>query len=68
MTTNKQCRQWDDKARRCMSGHIRTSSLCWGAASGATPQCLMDEPPAHLMSESGMPLATHVRETSHDSL
>lgn len=62
MTIDGQCSQWDGKSQRCMSGHIRTSSLCWGVESGATPQCLVDEPPAHLIDESGVPLAVHVTE------
>lgn len=57
MTINKQCSQWDDKARRCMSGHIRTSPTCWGAAnSKVVPQCLMDDPPQPLIRDDGMPL------------
>lgn len=65
MTPNKQCAQWGGEC--CMSGHIRTTSLCWGVATGAKPQCLMDEPPEHLITESGLPLAAHIRETSHDN-
>lgn len=67
MTTNKQCSRWDDKARRCMSGHIRTSSLCWGVVSGPAPQCLLEDPPAQLITESGLPLAAHIREVRHDN-
>lgn len=63
MTTNKRCSQRDNEHRRGMSGHIRTSSLCWGAANGATPQCLTVEPPAPLVTESGLPLASKSAES-----
>lgn len=65
MTTNNQCSQWDGS--RCKSGHIRTSLLCRGVAPGSKPQCLENDPPAHLITESGLPLAAHIREVRHDN-
>lgn len=54
---NKVCDGWDESARKCKHGFIATTPLCWGQVRPTTtPQCLMDDPPAHLTRDDGLPL------------
>lgn len=63
---HKPCSQWDDQARRCRSGHIVTTATCWHG-EGPTPQCMMENPPPHLLQDSGYPLGwPKEKEQSHD--
>lgn len=59
----KPCSDYDNTSGTCKAGHVRTHPICRGVVTGCrscgagdVPMCMMDDQPAHLIKENGMPL------------
>ena len=59
------CADYDSAKNTCKAGHIQLMPLCRGVVERGCkncghvtniPQCLKEDPPAHLIREDGLPL------------
>lgn len=61
----KACSDYDAATNSCKAGHVQLMPLCRGAQDhgckncghiNSIPQCLKEDPPAHLIRDDGLPI------------
>ena len=51
------CSEWDSEAKKCKSGHVGLSGICFGIFNQTTPPpCMQEERPNFLIREDGYPI------------
>lgn len=71
------CSDYEASTRTCKAGHVQIMPLCSGSIDrgcgkcghiALLPQCLKEDPPAHLIRDDGMPIGwPHKKEPRHEA-